>query len=288
MTEQQTATTTTGPLVDIDSHELTVLTPHPLVSAPANDFSPKTLDEALRLCDYLAKSDLVPKDYQGKPGNCLVAIQWGAEIGLKPLQAMQNIAPINGRPTLWGDAQLALVRNSPHCEYVLEDMDADGTAICRAKRRGEPEQVRRFSIEDQRTAGLVGKAGPHTQYPKRMRQLRARSFALRDVFTDILRGIPQTEEVLLLGPSNGGTLPPNATGAQVAAAAAPKAGRTDKHANQVADFETLAREQGFDAFKAAWGRLSPEDRTAIGIPERDRIGEIGRKADEARAAGAAA
>jgi hypothetical protein len=85
----------------IDRHELTVLTPHPLVAAPANDFSPKSLDEALRLCDYLADSDMVPKEYQGKPGNCLVAIQWGAEIGLKPLQSMQNISTINGRPSLW-------------------------------------------------------------------------------------------------------------------------------------------------------------------------------------------
>jgi hypothetical protein len=282
--EPQPARTAIAPAVDIDAHELTVLTPHPLVAAPANDFSPRSLDEALRLCDYLANSDMVPKEYQGKPGNVLVAIQWGAEIGLKPLQSMQNISTINGRPSLWGDAQLALVRNSPHCEYVLEDWDEHGTARCRAKRRGEPEQVRTFSIEDQKTAGLHSKQGPHTQYPKRMRQLRARAFALRDVFTDVLRGIPQTEEVLMYQRIENSALPPNASGAQVAAAAAPKVERTDKHASQIADLELIARGQGFDAVVAAWGRLSKEDRIAIGIPERDRIGEIGKKADEGRAA----
>lgn len=276
----------TAPDIDpVDQHELTVLTPHPLVGATPTDFSPKSLDEAMKLCEFLASSTLVPKEYQNNPGNCFVAIQWGAEIGLKPLQAMQNIATINGRPSLWGDAQLALVRNSPHCEYVLEGEDADGTAVCRAKRRGEPEQIRRFSIEDQKTAGLAGKQGPHSQYPKRMRQLRARAFALRDVFTDVLRGIPQTEEVLFIRQFKHDELPANATPRQIAQAAAPAADKTGKYASQIADFETLAREQGFEAFKAAWGRLDKDTRTAIGIPERDRIGKIGQDADAARGAG---
>ena len=289
-TEQQTTTATAATTMIVDqatgeiaNHEVAVLTPHPLVAASPIDFSPKTLDDALRMCDLLADSDLVPKEYQGKPGNVFVAIQWGAEIGLKPLQAMQNIATINGRPTLWGDAQLALVRNSPHCEYVLETTDEQGTAHCRAKRRGEAEQVRTFSIEDQKTAGLAGKAGPHTQYPKRMRQLRARAFALRDVFADVLKGIPQTEEVMFLRPQADGVLGPNATPTQIAQAAAPKVERTDKHASQIADLELLALEQGFDAFKVSWGKLTAADRTAISIPERDRIGAIGTRADEARA-----
>ena len=35
-----------------------------------------------------------------------------AEIGLAPLQAMQSIAVINGRATLWGDALVALVQKA--------------------------------------------------------------------------------------------------------------------------------------------------------------------------------
>lgn len=66
------------------------------------DLSPQTFEQALTFCDYLANSDLVPKDFKGKPANCLIAIQWGAELGLKPLQAVQNIAVINGRAALWG------------------------------------------------------------------------------------------------------------------------------------------------------------------------------------------
>lgn len=159
------------------------------------DLSPQTFEQALTFSNYLADSDMVPKDFKGKPGNCLVAIQWGMEIGLKPLQAMQNIAVINGRPSLWGDAVIALVRSSPLCEYIIEEDDGR-TATCKVKRRGEPEQFRTFSMEDAKAAGLLGKQGPWTQYPKRMRQMRARAFAVRDVFPDVLKGLPVAEEVM--------------------------------------------------------------------------------------------
>lgn len=167
------------------------------LSAPRQQFdlSPQNFDQALTFSNYLADSDMVPKDFKGKPGNCLIAIQWGAELGLKPLQALQNLAIINGRPSLWGDAVIALVRSSPVCEWVIEDDNGD-TATCRVKRRGEPEQSRTFSMVDAKAAGLAGKPGPWTQYPKRMRQMRARAFALRDVFPDVLRGLPVAEEVM--------------------------------------------------------------------------------------------
>jgi hypothetical protein len=158
------------------------------------DLSPQTFEQALTFSNYLAESDMVPKDFKGKPGNCLVAIQWGMEIGLKPLQAMQNIAVINGRPSLWGDAVIALVRSSPLCEYIIEEDDGR-TATCKVKRRGEPEQSRSFSMDDAKAAGLLGKQGPWTQYPKRMRQMRARAFAVRDVFPDVLKGLPVAEEL---------------------------------------------------------------------------------------------
>lgn len=158
------------------------------------DLSPQTFDQALTFSQYLADSDMVPKDFKGKPGNCLIAMQWGAELGLKPLQALQNLAVINGRPALWGDAVIALVRSSPLCEFVIETDDGS-TATCRVKRRGEPEQQRTFSMDDARAAGLLGKSGPWTQYPRRMRQMRARAFALRDVFPDVLRGMPMAEEL---------------------------------------------------------------------------------------------
>lgn len=155
--------------------------------------APKDLDEAMRFADMLASASIVPKDYIGKPGNVLVAIQWGMELGLQPMQAMQSIAVINGRPSLWGDAMLALVKAHPAFEWIKEDCDGN-IATCTVKRRGEPEVTQSFSLEEAKKAGLTGKQGPWTQYPKRMLQMRARGFALRDAFPDALRGVISAEE----------------------------------------------------------------------------------------------
>jgi hypothetical protein len=62
------------------------------------------------------------------------------------------------------------------------------------KRKGEPDVHSSFSVSDAKRAGLWGKQGPWSQYPKRMLQLRARAFALRDAFPDALRGLASAEE----------------------------------------------------------------------------------------------
>ncbi|MBK5942747.1 recombinase RecT [Halorhodospira halophila] len=168
----------------------------PIRGGQTFSLTPQNLDEAMKYADIIAKSKVIPKDYQGNPGDVLVAMQWGLELGLPPLQALQNIAVINGRPAVWGDAMLAIVRSHPSCEYVSEEFDdSRWVATCRAKRRGEQEQIRQFSHDDAQRAGLAGKQGPWQSYPKRMIQMRARAFALRDVFPDALRGIAVAEEV---------------------------------------------------------------------------------------------
>jgi hypothetical protein len=164
-----------------------------LTGARQIGLTPQSIDEALRMAEIMAKASIVPKDYQGNPGNILVAIQWGAEIGLPPLQAMQNLAVINGRPALWGDAVIALVRGSGLLDSIHEEITGD-VATCTVKRRGEPPATRTFSVEDAKRAGLYGKQGPWQQYPKRMLQMRARAWALRDVFPDVLRGVHVAEE----------------------------------------------------------------------------------------------
>jgi hypothetical protein len=67
--------------------------------------------------------------------------------------------------------------------------------VCQAKRRGDAQPVEsRFGVAEAKKAGLWGKQGPWTQYPRRMLQMRARGFALRDAFPDVLRGLVTAEE----------------------------------------------------------------------------------------------
>ena len=161
-------------------------------------FAPQTMTEAIEFSGMLARSAMIPNSYQGKPEDVLVAVQWGFELGLAPLQALQNIACINGKPSVYGDAAMALVQNSPICEDVKEYFEGEGTsnpvAVCVAKRKNRSEVISKYSVEDAKRAGLWNKSGPWTQYPKRMLQMRARGFALRDAFPDVLKGLITVEE----------------------------------------------------------------------------------------------
>jgi len=167
-------------------------------TTPARGLALATFDDAFRFAQMVAKSDFAPKDFRGKPESCLLAIQHGSEIGLSPMQSLQNIACINGRPAIWGDAALALCLASQVCDGIHETIEGDGdnmTAVCQTSRKGKDANVvARFSVADAKKAGLWGKSGPWTQYPKRMLQLRARGFALRDAFPDVLKGLVTAEE----------------------------------------------------------------------------------------------
>jgi hypothetical protein len=155
----------------------------------------QTLENAIRVSEIIASSSFCPTNMKGKPGDVLVCLQFGQELGLKPMASIQNIAVINGRPSIWGDAMLAVCQQSPDFEYIKEDFDVETmTAYCTVKRKGHPEHTMDFSKQKAIKANLWGKIGPWSQYQERMLQMRARGFGLRDKFAKELRGIIIKEE----------------------------------------------------------------------------------------------
>lgn len=159
---------------------------------------PQDFDQVWRLALAIEASGLAPRD-MNKAEQITVAIMHGLEIGLPPMQAIQRIAVINGRPTLWGDGVMAVVRASGKLETIREWMEGEGdnrVAICEAKRRDDPQAIRRtFSVADAKRAGLWSKKGPWQDYPERMMQMRARAFTLRDGFADVMGGFYVREEI---------------------------------------------------------------------------------------------
>lgn len=167
----------------------------------SGQFVPTTFDEAWRMAQVYAASDLVPKDYRGKPANVIVAIQKGAELGLKPLQALDGIAVINGRAGVWGDLLWALVRGSRAIAQIGETFDeASWTAVCTIKRKDGEVIVGKFTKADAEKAGLWNKEGPWRSYPKRMLQMRARAFAARDAVPEALKGLAVLDEFVGMDP----------------------------------------------------------------------------------------
>jgi hypothetical protein len=178
-----------------------------LVSIGQRGLQPSDMDQLWRAAQAVAKSGLAPKGID-TPEAVFVAMEMGLELGLPLMASLQNIAVVNGRPTLWGDSQLAVVRATGELEEFSEWYEVNGkrvprnpsafddstTAVCRVKRRGLEASESAFSVADAKRAQLWGKAGTWTQYPARMMRFRARSFALRDQFGDALRGLLSTEE----------------------------------------------------------------------------------------------
>jgi len=156
---------------------------------------PQNVTEAMQMAEMLSKSQMIPKNYQNKPQDTLVAMMMGSELGLHPIQALQNIAVINGKPSIYGDAMLALVQNHSAFGGIQESFDeAAQVATCIVWRKSGEKHTVTFSQADAKQAGLWAKAGPWTQYPKRMMTFRARGFALRDQFADALAGLISREE----------------------------------------------------------------------------------------------
>ena len=162
--------------------------------------APRTMSEAMEYAKMISNSAICPKNMRGKPGDVLVAIQLGFEVGLSPLQALQSIAIINDKPVIWGDAALALVQSCKAYEYHKEGSTHDDTGVlvacyCTVKRKGCDEYTYTFTVEMAKKANLWTKPGVWQQYPARMLQMRARAFALRDQFSDAMKGLAVREEV---------------------------------------------------------------------------------------------
>ena len=152
---------------------------------------PQDVEQVFRLATAIAKSGLAPSTMKD-PEKLVVAIMHGLEIGLPPMQAVQKIAVINGRPALWGDAVPALLWSKG---FKIEETVADGVATCTVIRPDGSRITRTFSESEAKKAGLLGKPGPWQQFPQRMLAMRARAFAARDGAADALSGLYVAEEL---------------------------------------------------------------------------------------------
>lgn len=156
---------------------------------------PQSVEEVFRLATAVAKSGLAPSTMRTAE-QITIAIMHGAEIGLPPMMAIQKIAVVNGRPTIWGDALPALLlARGFRLDEAIDGTDDGRGATCTVIRPDGSKITRRFTIGDAKLAGLWGKAGPWKQYPDRMLQMRARGYAARDGAADVLSGLYVAEEV---------------------------------------------------------------------------------------------
>lgn len=159
--------------------------------------APDNFVQLTDMCDWFSKSEVVGPSYYMKPQAILFAIQLGNSLGFSPARSLSCIYPIRNKFTLSYEACMALVLNSGLLESLEEEFKND-TAFCKIKRKGLPVYEYSFSIEEAKTAGLYpGKENSAWRsYPKRMLSIRAKMFAIKDRFPDVLMGLSLTEEVM--------------------------------------------------------------------------------------------
>jgi hypothetical protein len=182
---------------------------------------PQTFEETFRISRAVVSAGLAPAALVGKKTGdeaasaVAVAIMSGAELGLKPMVALRSFTVINGRPALYGDGLINVVRQSGKVAYLRTGCEMrDGQMIgwCEAKRNDTNEDKRvEFSQADAERAGLwqsdalirkqVWENGqkiwkndqpndsPWFRFPQRMLAWRAAGYCLRELFGDVLGGI---------------------------------------------------------------------------------------------------
>lgn len=166
-------------------------------------------ENAQRIAKALASSALVPKEYQGQTGlaNVLVAMEISGRMGLSPLQVMQNLHIIHGRPSWSSQFIIAMVngcgRFSP-MDFVIEGEGEQQSCYAVAKELSTGKELKgpRVSIAMAKKEGWFSKTGSKWQtMPDLMLRYRAAAFWGRLYVPEFLVGIKTQEEVIDIEPA---------------------------------------------------------------------------------------
>lgn len=164
------------------------------------DHQPSLLEQKGQYATWLAKADLLPVAYRGKPANVLLAIEYGEALGIAPMTAINMIHVIEGKPTISAGLMASLVRNAGHRLRVETDATTDPqnpSATATLIRRDDPEFTFTATWDYKRAieAGL-GKKSNWQNYKINMCKARAISEVCRDACPEVLAGIAYTPDEL--------------------------------------------------------------------------------------------
>lgn len=163
--------------------------------------SPRTLAEAKELADTLAAANSMPATLKKSPADVMAIVMAGAELGLAPMQAIRAIVLIQGRPTLSADAMGALVKSSAKCEYLQCTESTAKVATFKTQRKGDPSPTTlSFTIEEAQQAGLAS-GDTWRKYPKAMLRARAQAGICRLVYSDLMLGVYDPDELEQTAPT---------------------------------------------------------------------------------------
>lgn len=162
-------------------------------------------DQAARQAKILAQSDLVPEGtYRGKPANCLIALDMAYRTNMSPLNVMQNLFIVKGKPGWSGQYCIAAVNSSPRfstkLEFVqlLDDSGKTKGYYAQATEAG----TNKLCVGSPVTWDMVKAEGWYDKngskwktMPDLMFHYRAAAFFAREFCPEVLNGLQTVEEL---------------------------------------------------------------------------------------------
>lgn len=168
----------------------------------------QAFENAQRIGKALASSALVPKEYQGQTGlaNVLVAMEIAGRMGLSPLQVMQNLHIIHGRPSWSSQFIIATINGCGRFTPLQYEMQGEGDSLscyCVATDIASGRELKGpvVTMAMAKREGWATKSGSKWQtMPELMIRYRAASFWGRLYVPEFLVGLKTQEEVLDIEP----------------------------------------------------------------------------------------
>lgn len=142
-------------------------------------------DRIVTIAERIARTELVPRQYRGRPDDIIAAAIMGAEAGFGIMTSLRYVFVIDGKPEYSTEAFLALVRRAGHSVTgTVSNTKATVTGVRRDT--GDTITVD-YTIDDAKAAGLLGK-GVWKKHQKDMLWARAVSALRRRLFPDVALG----------------------------------------------------------------------------------------------------
>lgn len=158
---------------------------------------PQTSPEVIawKTAQRVAKTEFVPDAYRGRPEAVFAAILYGRELGFGPMQSLQSINVIKGKPSLAPEAMRARVLAAGHT-IQTETYGNEQVTLIGVRADTEAEATITWTLDDAKRAGLIKQGGGWTTYPRAMLLARATSELCRLLFPDCISGASYTPEEL--------------------------------------------------------------------------------------------
>lgn len=159
-------------------------------------------DNLFAKADFLSRSTIIPSQYQGKPANCLVALEYAQRLGCSELMVMQNLDVIQGKPS-WSSKFMTAVANDcgrfTPIRYKMTGTKGKDDWGCIAymteKQTGELLEGPEVTIEMAKAEGWHGKKNSKWQtMPELMLRYRAAAFLIRTYAPELTMGLHTVDE----------------------------------------------------------------------------------------------